>query len=455
VKLNLKGHFWLTASSRAFALSFALIAGHPLAWSLDLTQAYQAALAQDATIRAARAGADSGRERLPQARAQLLPSLSASFGRNSNRLQSSTPNFLGQVQTTQDVYASSNKTLTLRQPLYRPFNAALFRQAQAQVADVNASLEKELQNLSVRVGGAYFEALLAEDQLLLVASLKSLYATQLDAARKLLASGSGIRTDIDDAQARLDMAIAQELEAKQNVDYTRQQLQILIDRPVDSLAKLDLHRLELLLPEPANVDRWLEKAEQESPEVMSGRALVEVARQEVEKAKAGHLPTVDAIAQWSQSSSENLISIRSSYDTKAIGVQVAVPIFSGGYVNSQVRQALADQERSEQQLEALKRDLSSRVYSQYRSVTEGILKIRALEQAVRSADQLVVSSRRAFQAGSRTQLDILNAEQQRMTSMRDLSQARYIYLIARLRLQSLVGSSVQESIDQTNAWLMH
>jgi outer membrane protein/protease secretion system outer membrane protein len=194
-------------------------------------------------------------------------------------------------------------------------------------------------------------------------------------------------------------------------------------------------------------------AEQQSPELVSLRAQVEAARQEVEKDRAGHLPTVDAIAQWSRSSSENLLSIHSRYDTKAVGVQVQIPIFSGGYVSSQVRQALADLERNEQNLESTRRDLGQRVHTQYRGVTEGIAKIRALNQALISADQLVLSSRKAYQAGSRTVVDVLNAEQQRMTTQRDLAQARYLFVLARIRLQSLVGTGGELVLEETNRWL--
>ena len=435
------------------ALATALACAAASGSAMDLSQAYQAALEQDAQIRASRATADQGRELLPQARAQLMPSLQASASRMNNRLQSTTPNFNGQLSTSQDNYASTNKTFTVRQPLYRPYNMALYRQAQAQVDDANATLEKDLQNLASRVGGAYFEALLAEDQLSLVGAQKAFYATQVDASRKALAAGSGIRTDIDDAQARLDLATAQELEARQNVDYTRRELQVLVNQPVDKLARVDTNRMQLILPNPERIEDWMAMAELTSPEIMSAKAQVEIARQEVDKAKAGHMPTLDAIAQWSRSGSENLISIHSAYDTKAVGIQFSMSLFAGGYVNSQIRQALAGQERAEQALEAIRRDLGVRVYAQFRGVTEGVLKVRAYEQAVRSADQLVDSMRKAFQAGSRTQVDILNAEQQRMSSRRDLANARYLYLISRVRLLALAGGDKIQEIAQINGWL--
>ena len=437
--------------NRALALAAAL-ACMP-AWSLDLSLAYQAALEQDATLRAVRAATDAKRERLPQARAQLLPNLSASATRNQNRLERTSPNFQGDAVTTQERYGSSSESLTLRQPLFRKALMADYRQAKAQVDDANAILDKEVQNLAVRVGGAYFEALLAEEQLTLVLSQKVAYATQLDAARKRFTGGSGTRTDIDEAQAALDLNFAQELEARQNLDYTKRQLQTLTNRPVEELATLDAAKLQLVQPTPNRVEDWTERAELTSPEIQSLKAQVEVAHQEIEKARAGHYPTLDAIAQLSRSNSDNVTSVNTRYINKSIGLQLSVPLYSGGFVSSTVRQALADKERAEQALEATRRDLGVRVHREFRGVTEGVLRVRALEQAVRSAEQVVISNRRSFEAGSRTLVDTLNAEQQKVSAQKDLAQARYIYLISRVKLQALAGGPKTEVIDEVNGWL--
>ena len=420
------------------------------ACALDLTQAYQAALEQDASIKASRAYADAGRESLPQARAQLLPNVSANFSRNRNQLESSTPNILGEQTSSNYSYPSSNDTVTLRQPIYRAAQWAQYRQAQAQVADVEAILENDLQNLAVKVGSAYFEALLAEDQLALNRSQLSTYRVHLDSARKLLAGGSGTRTEVDEAQARLDMGLAQELESIQSVDYTRQQLQVMVNRPLDALAPLDAELLKLVPPQPASVEAWIGRAEQSSAELRALRARVDASRHEVTKARSGHLPTLDAVAQWSRSNSENSVSINSSYETRSIGVQLSVPIFSGGGVNSSVRQALANQVRAEQTLEAARRELGVRVYKEYRGVSEGVLRVRALEQAVRSAELAQESSRKSFQGGVRTRIDVLNAETSVVLVKRDLAQARYVFLISQLRLQALVSDAGIATIESVN-----
>ena len=421
--------------------------------SMDLLQAYQAAQQQDATILASRAAAQAGRERLPQARSQLLPNVAMSVGRNQNNLVNTTPNSLGQEQTSETHYPSLNRTLTVRQPLFRSYLAAQYRQAEAQVQDAEASLAQDEQNLAVRVSGAYFEAMLTHEQLALVLAQRTAYTTQLDAARKSLAAGSGTRTDVDDAQARLDMNAALEIEARQNVSYTLRQLEMLVNQPVDKLATLDVARLELLEPQPNVLQDWIARAETGNPQLQSLRAQVETSRQEVRKAGSGHYPTLDAVAQWSRSESENILNVASRYTNASVGLQLNIPIFSGGYVNSSVRQALAGQEHAEQALEAGRRDLGVRVYKEFRGVTENIPKVKALELALRSADQLVLSSRKSFQAGSRTVMDVLNAEQQRMVVLRDLAQARYMYLIARIRLLALVGAADDEAVAAINRML--
>ena len=431
-------------------LGSTLLCASTSAWSIDLLQAYEAARQQDASILASRANAAAGRERLPLARSQLLPSVSFGLQNTNNRLSSTTPNFAGVEQTTDTKYPSSNQTLTIRQPLFRTYLTAQLRQAKAQVEDTEAALLQDEQNLSTRVGSAYFEAMLTYDQLALVLAQRTTTTTQLDAARKAFAGGAGTRTDVDEAQARLDQILALEIEARQNVDYTRQQLEALVNQPLGQLATLDVSKLELLNPEPNRIEDWTRRAEANSPQLRSLQAQLEAAREEVAKASAGHMPTLDAIAQWSRSQSENVTSTTNRYTNTSFGLQLNVPIFQGGYVNAQVRQALALQDRASHALEAGRRDLGIRVYKEFRGMTESVPKIMALELAQKSADQLVLSNSKSFQGGSRTVVDVLNAEQQRTAIQRDLAQARYLYLISKLRLLALVGSADLDAVVTIN-----
>lgn len=435
------------------ALTGLLGTGSAPVWSIDLMDAYQAALAEDARVRAARAARDAAAERLPQARAQLMPNINASISRNKNDVDRTQESVIGQPITFNQEYFSYNQNIQLRQPLFRMPLFAGLRQAGFIVEDAEATLERELQDLGARVTGAYMEALLAQDALTLVLKQKAVTTTQLDAARKSLAAGAGTRTDIDEAQARLDMNLADELSARQHVEFTLHQLEILINQPVDRLAPLDAERLPLLPLEPAERDAWIGLAEDSSPEVRALEARLEAAKAEIAKARGGHYPTVDAVAQVVKSGSEDVNSPRSSSTNHLIGIQVNIPLFAGGYVNSAIRQAVAEQIRAEENLEATRRDLAVRVHREHRGVTEGVLKVRALEQAQRSARQVVESSQRSFQAGSRTMVDVLNAEQQLQSTLRDLAEARYLYLVSRVRLRALVGMDPNRSIAEVNGWL--
>ena len=439
-----------SAPFKKLVLSGLLLSCSTAVLSMDLLKAYEAAKLQDATILAARATAQAGRENLPQALAQLLPNISASVGYNQNNLTSTTPNFLGVEQTTKTDYPSQSQTLTLRQPLYRPFLKAQYQQAGARVDDANAVLNQEEQSLVVRVVGAYFEAMLTHEQLNLVLAQRKAYTTQLDVARKSFAGGSGTRTDIDAAQAQLDLNAAEEIEARQNMVYTLRQLEILVGQPIDQLSTLNISKLQLLSPQPNNLLDWITRAEQNSPQIKSLKALVEVARLEVNKNQSGHYPTLDAIAQLSRSQSETVTNTQNRYNNASVGLQLSVPLFAGGAVTSSVRQALAARDRAEQLLEAGRRDLGLRVHKEFRGLTENIPKISALEQALISADQLVLSSSKSFQAGSRTVVDVLNAEQKRSVVLRDLAQARYIYLISNIRLLALVGAADIEAVRSIN-----
>ncbi len=414
--------------------------GHTFAGVLNLPQAYALALERDATLRAARAGATAANEQLPQAVGQWRPNVSLSASRFYNDLLREPTSTL--TTPTPEQYASYNQTLSLRQPVLRKPLWDNLTQARFRVEDAQAGLDREVQNLSVRLVGAYLENLLSQDQLALVQVQHKLITSQLDAAQKSFAAGSGIRTDIDEAQARLDLNKAQTVEAKLQVEMTLRQLEAIINQPVERLAPLNASHLLGLKLEDRSLSDWIALAEAQSPEIKSMQARLEVARLEIAKAQGAHLPTLDAIAQVMRSGSENVLALNSNYTNRLIGVQLNLPLYSGGLVDSSVRQAVASFEQAQQQLEATRRDLGVRVHREYRGIIEGPLRIKAQEQALVSADQWVISSQRSYQAGNRTVIDVLNAEQQRQVVLRDLMQARYLLFLSKVKLVSLAGLDV-------------
>jgi outer membrane protein, protease secretion system len=423
----------------------------PASNGMSLLQAYDRALEQDATIRASRATLESGLERIPQARSQLLPSAGLSFSRNYNDLTTRGPNALGEPSSSSSRYFSYNQALTIRQALVGTQRYQQYKQAFDQVEEAQAIHDREMQNLVIRAGAAYMDVLQVQDFVTQVQQQRRYFNAALDAANKSLAAGTGTRTDVEEAVARIDLVTALELEARQSTETARRTLESLLNQPTSGLTALDTSAVTRLPTIAQSVDMLLQQARQSSPELRALRARLEAAEREISKAESGHKPTLDAVAQWNRSGSDNVNRIGTKYDTRSIGFQLNIPIYQGGAVSSQVRQAVAEKTRTQEQLEATQRDLDLRIHKEYRGVTEGLLRVRALEQAERSSQQLVQSTERSRQAGVRTTLDILNAQQQLATTQRELSTTRFAYLMSRLRLQALVGKDPRENLSELAA----
>ena len=422
--------------------------------TLGLASAHAHALENDATLRAARAQTLGVAERVNQARAQLYPNLSFNANRYKNDLSRTQPNFLGQSTTTEEKYFSYGQNLQLRQPLYRPQLGLGVDIAHAQGAEAEATLNREVQLLGVRVVEAYLQVLLAQEGESLLVVQQQLAQQQLDAAQKRFDGGQGIRTDIDEAQARIDLLVAKQLEASQTRQTALLQLQQMTQQPATSVMGLMPQAIDAAGFVAHTPEFWMERARNASPEIAAMRSRVDAARLEVQRAQAGHKPTLDAIVQIGRSGSENVTAPQSSYTNRQVGLQFNLPLYAGGAVQSAVRQALSEQTRQEELFESIQRDLSLRVQREWRGVTEGALRIHAMERAVVSADKVVVSVRRSFEAGVRTVLDVLNAEQQAQQARRDLGEARLSYVASRVRLQALAGELTTDQIQSVGSWFV-
>jgi protease secretion system outer membrane protein len=308
----------------------------------------------------------------------------------------------------------------------------------------------------VRVAGAYFDVLAAQDQVRFAAEQKKAYYEQWQRAAVMLDKGAGTRTDRDEAKARYDVVLAQEIDAVNAVDLAERTLASITSQPVPAAAllTLDERRVPLEAPTPASFDEWVALAENANPELGSLRYGIEVNAQEVDKQRRGHLPTIDLIAQRAFSASETVSIIGSQYNTTVVGVQFSIPLFSGGSVISAERQALAGMERARQQYEAGKRQLTLNLRREFNNVMLGITKVRALEEAYKSAQLAVASTEMGVKAGTRNNLDVLNARQQVYSTQRDLARARYDYVVARLRLKASAGTLGEGDIELVNHWLI-
>ncbi len=411
-----------------------------LAWSAeDLLSLYREAIATSATYLAAQAGAQAEQEGENIARGQLLPSLSisGSYGKNNTERQ------VGSEPSQDFVYNSYVYNLNLRQPLFRKYNWAQYAQSKELGAAAGQRLYQAGNDVAVRLVQTYLELLFSEDQLRLLAAQKSAITGQKLAAEKAVAAGSGTRIDVDEANARYDMVLAQELEAENLQLHYRRLLGAMVNREVGQIAGLNGEKFRLTGPLPGDINSWLAAAEESNAEYQTILAQVKAAEQEVEKARAGHYPTLDFVAATGRSDNDSVTTLNrlgdTKYTTTSYGVQVNVPLFAGGQVNATVRQAQAKLEQVRQQGEEVRRNLGVQTRREFDNVVQGIAKIRALERAEASGRQSVLSTQKGVQAGVRSTLDVLQVEQQYFTVLRDLAQARYAYLIAGFKLKGLVG----------------
>lgn len=432
----------------ALLLAAAATLPAPTATALDLTRSYELALTNDRQLKAAKARADAGRELRPQAIAQVLPNVAFSGAYGETDQQRTTA---GVVTLPWQRYRSTNYSLTLKQPIYRQYQFSQIGQATAKVAASDAQYDSSFQELGLRLVTTYFEALLARDALELIIKQRSTYETQLRAARLAFAAGSGTRTDIDDIQARLDMLIADEIAARQAIDATTLHLRNFVGEPIDNLVSLDPRAFAAEAHDPGVLSRWVDRATTNSPYLKVLKSNWEAATSTIDMAKAGHLPTLDLVAQTGFTQGDSTQTIPSTENkTNYIGVQLSVPIYSGGGVSSQVRQAIALAEEARESYEYTLQDLRLKVQQQFDAVKAGISRVRALEQAIVSADQNVLSNVKGVQAGTRTTLDVLTVEQQRLQTQLDLTKARYQVLVSYTTLLSYVGDLDGEQVARLN-----
>jgi outer membrane protein/protease secretion system outer membrane protein len=208
-------------------------------------------------------------------------------------------------------------------------------------------------------------------------------------------------------------------------------------------------------PTPETAEKWVLLALDSSPEVLAARARLDAATEEINRTKAANYPAIDAIAQFQRSKSEVVTLPQTGYTNASIGIQLSMPLYTGGYVESTVREAVARQHQLQEALEATQLDLGVRVHVEFNAVTEGIERIKALEVAVRSTEVALDSARKSVIAGTRTSLDVLNAQQQKIQALSELSRARYSLLLSRIRLASFIGQVDEKTFTQISESLTH
>ncbi|MBI6953072.1 protease secretion system outer membrane protein [Pseudomonas sp. TE6288] len=403
-------------------------------------QVYEQALRRDPTYLAAFKAREAGQEYRAIGRAGLLPSLSYSYnkGRNDSEVR-----YLGDSRRQKEdrTYNSMGSTFILQQPLFDYEAYSSYRKGVAQALFADESFRDQSQQLLVRVMTSYTQALFAQDQIAISVASKQAYRQQFQQNQRLFDAGEGTRTDILEAQARYELADAEEIKARNEQDAALRELGALIGEPAVRVEDLAPLRLGFALPvvDPSGYEAWQERALANNPQLSSSRQALEVARYEVERNRAGHLPKVTAFATSRRQESDSGNTYNQRYDTNTVGIEVSVPIFAGGGVLASTRQASRHLEQAEYELDGNTRSALIELRKQYNACQSGASQLRAYERALVAAEALVVSTRKSVQGGERVNLDVLNAEQQLATTRRDLAQARYDYLLAWIKLHYQAG----------------
>ncbi len=413
------------------------------AYAANLTEVYREAQQQDAAYASARAAYEAGQEKAPQGLALLLPSVNLSANTSRNEMDSAASNLQ---------YNSNGYNLSLTQPIYRKQNFAQYEQSKSQVVQAEAQFALARQDLIVRVAQAYFDVLLAQDNVALAGAQKAAIGEQLEMAKRNFEVGTVTITDTNEAQARFDLTTAQEIAAQNDLEIKNRALQLILGKIPAHLNALN-DRLPLVLPEPNDMTKWVAQAEQQSPQIAIQRAALAIAKQEVERNRAGHYPTLDLVAGYGRNSNPSTIAIGSTITSQTVGLQLNLPIYQGGGVNSKVREALANQEKARQDLELANRQAALQTRQAFLGVTSGMAQVKALEQALVSSQSSLDSTQLGQEVGVRTNVDVLNAQQQLFSAKRDLSQARHNYILSQLKLKAAVGTLKDEDVEQVNRWL--
>lgn len=424
-------------------------------WSMDLLEAYRAALYFDAQYLAAKAGRDAGMEKLPQARAGLLPSLNINANTGSNYQAS-------QIRQSDSVplnanYRSHGWTAQLSQPLFRWQNWLAYTQAELNIAIAEVELENARQELILRVAQAYFDVLLANDTLSTAEAQLGAINQQLASAKRNFEVGTATITDTHEAQARFDLATAQSLAAQSDLLVKRQALLNVIGQTPPALKQLR-SQFALLTPKPDDPAQWADMAANSNLQVQLKAKNWEVADQEITKQRAGHYPTLDLVATHGNSTTGNSIAYGTLrpgtvVDSTTVGIQMTLPIFSGGIVESRRREAVALKERAFAELEHARRVASLNARQAYLGVSSGLAQIRAYEAAATSSLSSVESNKLGYQVGVRINIDVLNAQSQLFETRQKLAKAKVDTLLSQLRLKLAAGNLGEEDVLAINALL--
>jgi len=411
----------------------------------DLLDIYYDAVANDARLASARAQRQAGQEARVQGRAGLLPQVegTAATDRRFEKM-----NGYGRHE-----YHHWSWGVQLTQPLFRLQNSIVAEQGELRTLFADLEFELARQDLILRVAEAYFGVLNARDALSAVTQLRQAAAEQLEIASTSFEVGTVTITDVHEARSRFDLAAAQVIAAESELEVTRHTLAQIIGKPPQPLAGLR-RTVEMLPPEPSSQSAWVAGAEQGSFGVQLQQISRDIADREVDRARAGHLPTLDLVAAHGANQRESVFNTP-KLDTTALGVRLNVPLYSGGAISSQAREAAALKVKAQADLESSRRDAALAAKQAYLGVTSGIAQVKALEAAEISSQSSLEANRLGYEVGVRINIDVLNAQSQLADTQRQLARARYDTMLAQFRLKAAAGVLGEEDLQTVNTLLVH
>lgn len=419
------------------------------AQAADLLDTFRAAQANDPVFASARAAKQAGEEKLTQGRSLLLPSVNLNANSTFN---DQTTQYLGASPFPggQRRYNNHGYGVNVVQPLFRQQNWHAYFESDLQVIQSEAQFRLAEQDLVLRAAQAYFDVLAAQDGVQLAGAQKKAISEQMEQAKRNFEVGTATITDIHEARARYDLTLAQELVAQNTLEIKRRSLQQLIDAAPKDLKPLGKD-FKMEMPQPADMEKWVDDAQAHSPQLAIAHAAAEIADHEVIRTRGGNYPTVDIVANYAKNTANGgSFGVGSDTTNKSVGVQLNMPLFQGGVVNSKWREAEANRERANQELENARRTVGTQTRLAYLGVVSGIAQVKALQQALTSSESVLEASKLGHEVGVRTNLDVLNAQQQLYATRRDLYQAEYNYLMSQLRLKAAVGGLEEKDVGKAN-----
>ncbi len=449
-----------------YALSLALTLATPFAHGADLVEVYQRALQSDPQIREAEATRLATLEAKPQAIAGLLPTLNVS-GNYIERDQEGENSTLAVVNgfpvvgvTTQTIDATIKQyQIQLTQPVFRWDRWVALRRADAQVAQAEADFQAAEQNLVFRVSQRYFNVLAARDSLSALEGATTAVNRQLEQAEQRFEVGLTAITDVQESRAAADNARAAVIEAKRTLATNQELLRELTGELYTTLAAPG-EDMPLNSPSPASEDQWVSAAMEQNLSLISSRLGADIAKEGVNNAQTGHYPTLDLIGtrfnnvQDADQVNNGLASpANSDILQDSIQLQLTIPIYAGGAVSSRVREQVYRYRAARERLERTARETERATRDAYLGVNSNISRVQALRQAVESSRTALEASQAGFEVGTRTTVDVLDAQRQLLTAETNYAGAKYNYILSIIQLRLAAGTLSRDDLVEMNKWL--